>query len=477
VLGLSLPLLVALWAIPRLIDGMGTERFGLLVIIWMGVGYFSLFDLGIGRALTKLIAERLGGGRGGEIAVLSCTGLRMMSVLGVVAAVLVAALAPWLSGGVLNVPENLQGEALGSFLVLAATLPFVVSTAGQVGILQAYQNFGWINAVRLPQGVFNFLGPVLALLVTPSLVATTAVLAASRIAAWMVFRQLCRKRLGGRLPGGFSRAHVRELLGFGGWIMVSNVIGPMMLYFDRFLIGTLLTLTAVAHYTTPYEVVTRLWFLPEALVGVLFPALTTSLVADPQRAARIFGVSARVMLLSIFPLVALIMLFAPEGLLFWLGEDFARHSTPVMRWLAIGVFVNCLARLPSATLQSSGRPDLTAKIHMLELVPSLLLLWWLIHAYGVVGAAVAWTLRIAGDTLALFWVSMRVTPHMRALQIRVVLQMMCGAILLGALVMVQVLWVKAGVAALIIAVCAGVILRELRLLLSTGRTILSSPPI
>jgi O-antigen/teichoic acid export membrane protein len=399
----------------------------------------------------------------------------MMWFLGGVAAVLVAALAPWLSRSVLNVPEHLQGEALGSFLVLAGTLPFVVSTAGQVGILQAYQKFGWINAVRLPQGVFNFLGPVLVLLVTPSLVATTVVLATSRLAAWVVFRHMCRARLGGGPSGGFSRPHFRELLGFGGWITVSNVIGPMMLYFDRFLIGVMLTLTAVAHYTTPYEVVTRLWFLPEALVGVLFPALATSLVADPERAARIFGVSARVMLLSIFPLVALIMLFAPEGLLFWLGEDFARHSTSVMRWLAIGVFVNCLARLPSATLQSSGRPDLNAKIHMLELVPSLLLLWGLIHIYGVVGAAVAWTLRIAVDTLALFWFSMKVTPHMRALQIRTILQMLGGAILLGALLLLQPLWVKMGVAVLIICVCAGVILRDLRRLASTDGAILAKP--
>ena len=57
---MAVPVLIALAAIPLLIKGMGEERFGLLSIIWMGVGYFSLFDLGLGRALTKLIAERLG---------------------------------------------------------------------------------------------------------------------------------------------------------------------------------------------------------------------------------------------------------------------------------------------------------------------------------------------------------------------------------------------------------------------------------
>jgi len=58
--GIVAPLLVAVFTVPLLIVGMGKERFGLLSIIWMGVGYLSLFDMGLGRALTRLIAERLG---------------------------------------------------------------------------------------------------------------------------------------------------------------------------------------------------------------------------------------------------------------------------------------------------------------------------------------------------------------------------------------------------------------------------------
>jgi len=66
-LGTGAPLLVALFAIPLLIEGLGTERFGVLLIAWMVVGYFSLFDMGLGRALTKLVAEKLGKGTGDEI--------------------------------------------------------------------------------------------------------------------------------------------------------------------------------------------------------------------------------------------------------------------------------------------------------------------------------------------------------------------------------------------------------------------------
>ena len=60
-------MLLAIVAIPMVIEGMGLARFGVLTIAWMVVGYFSLVDFGLGRALTKLVAEKLGSGQGNEI--------------------------------------------------------------------------------------------------------------------------------------------------------------------------------------------------------------------------------------------------------------------------------------------------------------------------------------------------------------------------------------------------------------------------
>ena len=61
-LGLCSPLLVAIVAIPILIRGLGTDRFGVLTLVWVVIGYSSLFDLGLSRALTKIVAEKLGAG-------------------------------------------------------------------------------------------------------------------------------------------------------------------------------------------------------------------------------------------------------------------------------------------------------------------------------------------------------------------------------------------------------------------------------
>jgi O-antigen/teichoic acid export membrane protein len=206
---------------------------------------------------------------------------------------------------------------------------------------------------------------------------------------------------------------MRPLLSFGGWTSVSNVIGPLMVYMDRFFIGAIISVSAVAYYTTPYEVVSRLTVVPVAIMGVLFPAFSTILAQQRGSALRLFERGLSYILLVLFPLTLLVVTFAAEGLDIWLGWEFAQNSSSVLRWLAVGVFINGLARMPYAVIQAQGRPDITAKLHLIELPIYVGLLWWLVHEYGFLGAAVTWVVRIAVDTVCLFVMTARLLPDMQ----------------------------------------------------------------
>ena len=109
------------------------------------------------------------------------------------------------------------------------------------------------------------------------------------------------------------------------------------------------------------------------------------------RASRLYSRSIKYILLALFPIILLIIVLAQDGLTVWLGADFARHSTRVLQWLAVGVLANSLAFVPFSFIQGIGRPDLTAKLHLLELPVYLAILFWLIHPFGIVGAAIAWS--------------------------------------------------------------------------------------
>jgi len=86
-----------------------------------------------------------------------------------------------------------------------------------------------------------------------------------------------------------------------------------------------------------------------------------------------------------------------------MGAQFAKQTTVVLQILAFGVLLNCMANIPYNALQALGRPDITGKLHLLELPFYLALCIVLIPRWGIAGAALANSIRISIDALVLFW--------------------------------------------------------------------------
>ena len=407
-LGNGAPMIVAVFCIPILIRGLGKERFGILTLAWALIGYASLFDLGLGRALTQLVAQKLGTGDEREVPQVVWTSLLLMLALGVAAAAVIIGISPWLVHRLLKIPEALQGETLESFRLLGVSLPLVITTAGLRGLLEAHQRFDLVTYLRMPMGAFTFAGPLAVLPFSKGLVPVVGILVAARFASFAAHFWLClkvapelRRRVAWHGPS------ARPLLRFGAWMTVSNIVSPLMVTLDRFLIGALVSVTAVAYYATPYEVVTKFLLIPGALVGVMFPAFSASFAQDRDRTAHLYRRCVKAVFLSLFPVILLTVVLARPGFTLWLGAGFAQHSFRVAQWLAVGVFFNSMAQVPFALIQGIGRPDLTAKLHLAELPAYLLALWWLISAHGVEGAAIAWTARVGVDALILFGAARR----------------------------------------------------------------------
>jgi O-antigen/teichoic acid export membrane protein len=410
-IGNGAPMIFAVFSIPILIRELGKDRFGVLALAWALIGYASLFDLGLGRALTQLVAKKLGAGEDREVPTLVWTSLLLMLILGLAGALTAMLLSPWLVHRALNVPAALQPETLRSFYLLGLSIPAVISTAGLRGLLEAHQKFRLINAMRIPMGVYSFASPLLVLPFSKSLLPIVSVLAAGRVAGWAVHLIACLRVVPElRLRIAWHGAAAGPLLRFGGWMTVSNIVSPLMVTLDRFLIGAMVSMTAVAYYSTPYEIATKFWFIPGVLLPVMFPAFSASFEEDRERTARLYSRCVKYILVILFPAVVLAVGLARSGLTLWLGADFAQHSFRVLQWLAVGVFINSLALIPFTLMQGVGRPDLTARLHLIELPFYLLALWWLISAYGVEGAAMAWTARVGVDALVLFGMAEKSLP-------------------------------------------------------------------
>jgi len=358
-IGQGVPVLVAIFSIPLLTSGLGTERFGVLLLVWMVVGYFGIFDLGLGRALTKLVADKLGENKEKEIPALVWTSLFLMLILGLIGTVTLGLLSPWLIHRILKIPEVLQSETLHAFYLLAIFIPIVTSTTGLVGVLAAWQRFYITNAVRIPLGIFTYLRPLLLLPFSNSLVPVVAVLVGGRLLAWIVYLGLCFHIMPSlRHNITLRRTAVGPLLRFGSWLTVTNIVSPLMVSLDRFLIGALTSVAAVAYYATPQEMVTRLLNIPAAVVNVLFPAFAAAFTQDHNHATPLFDKGVRYIFLAMFPPTLLIVAMSYEVLNFWVGAEFAQNSTCVLQWFAVGVLLNSLGRVAFTFVQAVGRADL-----------------------------------------------------------------------------------------------------------------------
>src|SRR5690242_10553527 len=98
-LGMCSPAFVAVVCLPILKRALGTDRLGIITLAWVIVGYFGFFDLGLSRALTKLVAEKLGQKRIEEIPTLVWASVWMMAGIGLVGSVTAIVLSHWLVTG------------------------------------------------------------------------------------------------------------------------------------------------------------------------------------------------------------------------------------------------------------------------------------------------------------------------------------------------------------------------------------------
>jgi len=401
---------VGVLAMPFTIRWLGTERFGILSLVWVVVGYLAFFDLGLSRATTKFIAEALGRGESDGISGILWTTVFFQAVMGLAGAVLLALATPLLVGRFLHVSAALTPEAKTSFILIGISLPVVLVSASFRGALEARQRFDLVNIVKGISSTLNYVLPLVGVLLGFDLRGIVALLVGARVLALVAWMWLCLEALPAlKKQVAFRRESVGGLLKFGGWLTVSNIARPVLTYLDRFFVGSILNLKAVGFYVAPYEIVTKVGILPGSLILTLFPSFSALQGKEETEKARtLYGYAAKYLIVGIGPVSVLLAILAHPILRIWLGAEFAATSALVFQILALGFLTNSLADIPLALIQGFGRPDLPAKLNLAELVVFVPLTWLAIKQWGIAGAAAAWTVRVTIEMAVLFAIAARV---------------------------------------------------------------------
>ena len=414
-IGYISPIPVALITIPILVKALGTDRFGVLTIAWMVIGYFSLFDMGIGRATTKFVAEYAARGDFHLIRKIVMTALMLLLLFGVIAGALVFGLTGWLVTALLNIPPDLIEESRQAFYLLSLSIPLVLLIAGTRGVLEAQQRFAIINAIKIPSSLATLLVPILVIPFSHSLYPIVGMLVVSKAVSLAFYAFYCWKYLEKSASSSQpQKSTIGMLLRFGGWLSISNIIAPMMGNLDRFFIGAIMTMSAVAYYVTPYDMITRTFVIPIGILGVIFPAFSAYAAADEKRLITLYKQAIKYILIAMIPLAIGIIIFARPFLLLWLSQEFADESSLVLQILGAGILFSSVARVPFNAIQAIGRPDITAKILLYELPLYLAGVIFLTRSLGILGVAIIWTAHLIIEMIVLIIIIRRLKPFSQA---------------------------------------------------------------
>lgn len=409
-LGQVVPLGVAAVAVPFIVHDLGLERYGLLSLSWILLGYVSFLDFGLGRATTNAVAYYASNGRQGETAGVVWVSLRLNGALGVVGSFIVFLVTPVLVDNVFVVPGPLREEAIAMFTMLALSVPLITMAMTLRGALEAVHRFDLANVVKAPSLALMFLIPMLGKPFSLDLGQIVGLIVVSRLMTLLVYGYFVWRRIPGLFD--FRKPHsstVHSLVRFAGWITVSNVFSPVLNYAERLLIPALLPLGVLAFYTAPYEIISRLPMIPASVAATLYPAFSSDQYENlPTLAADLLVKPTKYLLALVTPVASLFIFFVPEILQLWLGEEFRRESMFLLPILSLGFFFNCLAHIPLAAVQGLGRPDLRAKLDIAEAVVFLVLTVFLIQTLGINGAALSKSIVLFLDVVIMFFLARRI---------------------------------------------------------------------
>jgi O-antigen/teichoic acid export membrane protein len=396
---------ILLVAMPKLVSFLGETQFGLFSLAWVVIGYLAFLDVGVNRAATKFISEHLAERDHDSTRLIVRTALTANLTLGLVGGLAIILLSPYLIHSVFKVSAELQSQARLTFYAVGLAVPVLLVHGVFRAVLSSYQRFGWINAVNAVTTVAQWGAAALLAWKGHGVASVVFATVVARILATAAYGAVLFRLLPDLQLFRIHRMHgLPKLLKFGSWVTVSQLVSPILVYLDRVLIASFVSLAAVTLYTVPYEAMTRLRIIPSSLVGTLYPAFSER-GSEEQRIQlqQLYEGSVRYLVLLLVPGILFLVVLGPDLLTLWMGPSFAQQTSVVLQVLALGVLANALAYVPYNLLQALGRPDLTGKFHVLELPLYVVLCALLIPRWGIAGAAMASTIRFTLDSALLFW--------------------------------------------------------------------------
>jgi O-antigen/teichoic acid export membrane protein len=408
-LGQIMPLLASFVSTPFVIRFLGSEGYGVLILVGLIPNYFTFADFGMAMASTKFGSEAYGQGdkkKEGEV-VRTAAFAALLGLLAV--AVPIFIFSDWIITNWFSVSEQYQRSAVIALKITSVSFVFTILSAGvntpMLARLRMDLNMMVNTVPKILMGIVTpfvlYLGGRVVEAVWVAFFASLFIFAGTVYYSGKLLPELYKPTI--------NRKYVRPMLKFGGGWLIAMIASTFLSNVEKFFLARYGSVQALAHYSVAFTFANMATMFSISMIQSLFPAFS-QLLASGKRAEfdSLFSRSIRLSLIWLLPTMMCMFVVAKPFFTFWAGAEFGLESSPPFYILLLGLFFNILAIVPHSTISSVGRTDVFAKLYWIELILYVVTAWWLVNSYQIIGAAMAWSLRAIVDAFFIIWLSKKV---------------------------------------------------------------------
>lgn len=152
----------------------------------------------------------------------------------------------------------------------------------------------------------------------------------------------------------FSIGSMKELFGFGGFIMAAGILQTLCQNLQGLIIGKRFSATQMGYFSQAYKLdqVTS-YSIPQVIVQVMYPVYS-SIQDDKKRLNNMVLMNMRVVAFVVFPILATLILIAEPLIEFLYGQKWI-PSAPYFKVLCVGGFFVCIQNLNFYAVAAVGK--------------------------------------------------------------------------------------------------------------------------
>ncbi|MCK5466094.1 lipopolysaccharide biosynthesis protein [Candidatus Parcubacteria bacterium] len=194
---------------------------------------------------------------------------------------------------------------------------------------------------------------------------------------------------------------LKELWGFGKWVMGSSMLVFLITHGDDIFVGKLLGVTALGFYQFAYSISNApATGITHVISKITFPAYS-KLQDDIPRLRKAYLKVLSITTLFSFPIAGLIFILASDFTMIFLGEKWM-PMVPAMQVLCLWGLIRSIGATTGPVFQAVGKPKIVTKLQLFVLILLMILIYPLAIKWGILGVATAVILSSMLPNIAIF---------------------------------------------------------------------------